>query len=323
MRDPYQILGVAKTASEAEIKRAYRKLAKKHHPDTSKDDPEAKERFSEATAAYDFLSDKDKRARFDRGEIDAEGNPRFAGFGGFPGGGADGSADPFRAAGGARTRTYRYSGGGGRRGGFDMNDIFSDLFTGFAQGAATAEAETPGLGGADVSVSLSVSFVEAALGARKRVTLPGGRTLEIKVPAGIADGKQIRLKGQGQRSPFGGPPGDAIVNVKVEPHPVLKPDGHDVRLELPVTLYEAVLGAKIRVPTLEGAVQLTIPAGSSGGATLRLRGRGLAKPSGGRGDQLVTLKIVLPEGGDAELETLMRRLAEERPYDVRGGIFEA
>jgi DnaJ-class molecular chaperone len=316
MRDPYEVLGVQRSASGAEVKKAFRKLAKRHHPDANKDDPKAKERFAELNAAYELLSDGEKRKAYDRGEIDAEGKPRFQGFSGFRGGpGFEGFATGGGGQ-GARTRTFRFSTGGfGRRGGGpDLNDMFSDLFSGFA-GAEAEEAHEKGF---DVTATLHVPFSEAVLGGTRRLTLPTGRSLDVKIPAGIEDGKQIRLKGQGLESHHGGAAGDAIVTVRIDPHPLLKQEGANLRLDLPVALYEAVLGAKVRVPTLEGSADLTIPAGSSGGRTLRLRRLGGRTPSGERGDLLVTLRIVLPEGGDAELEALMRQWREQKPYRPRG-----
>ena len=316
MRDPYEVLGVARSASEAEIKKAYRKLAKKFHPDSNKSDPKAKEKFAEVSAAYDLLSDKDKRGQFDRGEIDAEGKPRFHGFQGFGGGGPEGFAGFDFGGGGGRTRTFRFSRGFGGRGGMGAEDIF-DLFSGLA---GAAEEPEP-VKGADVAVSLSVPFKDAALGATRRVELPTGKVLDVKIPAGVEDGKQIRLRGQGRPGRHGAP-GDAIVTVRVEPHPLFKPEGANLRLDLPVTLDEAVLGARVRVPTLEGAVELSIPPGSNGGRTLRLRGKGLPRRDGGRGDLLVSPRIVLPERADGDLEDLARRWRETRPYSVRGPEFE-
>jgi DnaJ-class molecular chaperone len=313
MRDPYEVLGVPRSASEAEIKKAYRKLAKKFHPDSNKSDPKAKEKFAEVSAAYDLLSDKDKRGQFDRGEIDADGKPRFHGFQGFGGGGPEGFDF---GGGGGRTRTFRFSRGFGGRGGMGAEDIF-DLFSGLA---GAAEEPEP-VKGADVAVSLSVPFKDAALGATRRVELPTGKVLDVKIPAGVEDGKQIRLRGQGRPGRHGAP-GDAIVTVRVEPHPLFKPEGANLRLDLPVTLDEAVLGARIRVPTLEGAVELSIPPGSNGGRTLRLRGKGLPRRDGGRGDLLVSPRIVLPERADGDLEDLARRWRETRPYSVRGPEFE-
>ncbi|WP_436643021.1 DnaJ C-terminal domain-containing protein [Microbaculum sp. FT89] len=330
-RDPYEILGVSRSASAGEIKKAYRKLAKQYHPDTNADDPKAKERFSEATTAYDLLNDKDKRAQFDRGEIDADGNPRFAGFeGGHPGGGA-------RRGPGGFSWSYTTGGPGGTgAGGIDPDDLLSEIFGmgGGARGGFGAGMGGAGMGGAgtrqrarrgtkgeDVTLAVSIDLAEAAEGATRRVRLPSGKEVDVKIPAGIEDGKQIRLRGQGHPGQFGGPDGDARVTVKIKPHPLFKVDGHDLRHELPVSLYEAVLGGTVRVPTLGGAVELKIPPNSSGGRTLRLKGKGLPKPGHtdghGHGDLYVTLRIVLPEKPDPELEALMTAWREGKPYDPR------
>ena len=321
MRDPYEVLGVPRSASEGDIKKAFRKLAKKHHPDANKNDPKAKEKFAEVSAAYDLLSDKDKRAQFDRGEIDAEGKPRFHGFGGqgpegFSGFGFGfGGPEP-----GGSTRTFRFSrgfGGGRRGGGLNAEDIFADLFSGLAGAAEEPEPAK----GADIAVSLTIPLRQAALGGTQRVELPTGKTLDVRIPAGVEDGRQIRLRGQGMPGPRG-TAGDAIVTIRIEPDPLFKAEGANLRVDLPVTLYEAVLGGRVRVPTLEGAVELNIPAGSNGGRTLRLRGKGMPRKEGGRGDLLVSLRITLPEGGDPELEALMRRWRDDKPYSVRGPEFE-
>ncbi|MEJ8571647.1 J domain-containing protein [Microbaculum marinum] len=332
-RDPYDVLGVSRTAGAGEIKKAYRKLAKKYHPDTNADDPKAKERFSEATAAYDLLNDKDKRAKFDAGEIDADGNPKFAGFSGFEGF-HPGAAGTTREGPGGMRWTFTSGGPGGAgagfggAGGIDPDDLLSEIFgmgggrgaSGFGAGAGTRSRHgaQPQRGG-DVTLTVSVDLVEAARGTTRRVRLPSGKEVDVKIPAGIEDGKQIRLRGQGALGQMGGAEGDAIVTVRVTPHPLFKVEGRNLRHELPVSLYEAVLGASVRVPTLDGQVELKIPPNSSSGRTLRLKGKGL--PEGGdgdRGDLLVTLRIVLPDNPDPELEKLMNAWREGRPYDPRG-----
>ncbi len=310
MRDPYQILGVAKSASAADIKKAFRRLAKTYHPDQNKSDPKAKEKFAEVNSAYEILGDEKKRGQFDRGEIDAEGKPRFQGFpgGGFGGGGFGGGARP----GGPQGFEFDFgrSGGGGGAG---FDDIFSDLFGG-GTASRTRGRQMPA--GEDIALTATISLAESVNGTKTRVILPTGKTLEVPVPAGIEDGKQLRLKGQGQPSPLGGAAGDAIVTVRIAKHPYFRVDGADLRLDLPITLYEAVLGGKVTVPTLTGAVELGVPAGSNGGRTLRLRGKGLPK-AGGAGDLLVTLRVVLPESNDADLQALMRQWQEKKPYDPR------
>ena len=306
MRDPYTVLGVTKSADAAEIKKAYRKLAKKFHPDQSKD-PKAKERFTEANSAYEIVGDETKRAQFDRGEIDAEGKPRMSGFGG-GGAGASGGFEFNDFAGGSPF------GRGGRAGGFDPSDLFSDLLNGGMRGQRRA-AQQP-TRGEDVTASVSVPLEDIVKGGMARVILPTGRTLDVKVPAGIEDGKAIRLKGQGHESATGGTAGDAMVTVRYAPHRLFHVDGHDLRLDLPVTLYEAVLGGAVPVTTLEGTVEITLPPGANRGRTLRLRGKGLPG-QGGTGDLLVTPRVTLPEQSDPELEALAKRLRDQSPYDPR------
>jgi DnaJ-class molecular chaperone len=291
MADPYQILGVARTASEADIKKAYRKLAKELHPDKNKDNPKASEKFSSVTNAYDLLTDKDKRARFDRGEIDGDGNPASpfgfgAGQGGF-GGGAGG---------------FRPQPGGGAgfdfEGASDLGDVFEGLFSGgrggggFASGFGGFGRKQAQPKGANVAYRLTVPFVDAATLKPQRITLADGKTIDLKLPANLENGTQMRLAGKGQPGPGGA--GDGIVTINIQPHRFFTRDGDDVRLDLPVSLAEAVLGASIRVPTVEGAVMLTIPKGTSSGKVFRLRGRGFTKKDGTRGDQLVTLMVDLP-----------------------------
>lgn len=321
MRDPYTILGVSKSASADEIKKAYRRLAKKHHPDQNQSDPKAKERFSEASAAYEILGDADKRAKFDRGEIDAEGKPRYTGFEGF-GGGASGAR---RAGGGGGWQHYEFDAGGpgGRRGGagFDPSDIFSDLFGGaMGRGAGRRTGAQATQKGEDIAASVTVPLQKAVKGGEVRVALPTGRMLDVNIPAGIESGKQIRLRGQGQPSPFGGAPGDVILTISIAAHPLFRIDGRDLRMDLPLTLYEAALGGPIEVPTLDGAVEMTAPPNSAG-KTLRLRGKGLPKTADKpAGDLFVTLRVALPDQTDPEFEALMRKWKAEKPYNPRKGL---
>ncbi|NNC47265.1 MAG: DnaJ domain-containing protein [Sphingomonas sp.] len=314
--DLYQQLGLKRGASEDEIKTAYRSLAKQLHPDRNKDNPKAAERFGKVTSAYDILADKDKRARYDRGEIDEEGNPKS------PFGGGYGGGHPFGGGGTA---------GGARRGpqGFDPGDIdpdLSDLFEGIfgGGGAQTRSRNSGGFGGfkrssapkgADISYRLSVPFVDAALQEPQRVKLGGGKTIDMKLPAGVETGTKIRLKGQGQEGPGG--TGDAIVTITVKDHKFFERDGDNIRLDLPITLKEAVLGAKVKVPTVGGAVTMTIPKGSSSGTTLRLTGKGFTKKGGGRGNQLVRLMIEIPKG-DKKLQDFVS--GWDSSDNVRSGL---
>lgn len=319
MRDPYEVLGVPRSANAAAIKSAYRKLAKKHHPDSNKGDPKAAERFAEINSANEILGDEDKRKQFDRGEIDAEGKPRFQGFPG--GGGARGRAGP----GGFESYTFR-SGGAGGPGGGAFEDILNSMFGGGMRGArpgagggAQFEFDTGGIGlDLDVNVAMSVSLEESAKGGEKRVRLPTGKELNVKIPAGVTDGQQIRLRGQGE-SAQGHPPGDLLITINIAPHPFFKVEGADLRIDLPVTLYEAVLGGKVRVPTLGNAVELSVPKNTSSGRTFRLKGKGLPK-AGGTGDLFVTIRIMLPDGNDAELEALMEKWRDQHPYNPRSGL---
>ena len=308
--DPYSILGVARGASEKDIKSAYRKLAKELHPDRNTDNPKASERFSEVTGAYDLLSDKDKRARFDRGEIDIDGNP--AGFGGgFGGGGPRGGGQGgFRADG--------FEGFGGSEG-IDLGDMFEGLFGGRGgMGAGMGAGMGGGRGrpqpkGANVQYRLNVSLPDAATLASQRITLSDGKTIDLKLAKGLEDGTQMRLGGKGEPGPGG--PGDALVTIHIAPHPFFKLDGDNIRLDLPVTLDEAVNGAKVRVATVEGAVILTVAPGTSSGRTLRLKDRGMTRKDGTRGDQLVTIQLHLPEA-DTDLASRLAGWHDSR--DLRG-----
>jgi DnaJ-class molecular chaperone len=323
-RDPYTVLGVSKSASESDIKSAYRRLAKRYHPDTNADDPKAQERFSEVNAAYEILGDKEKRKQFDRGEIDAEGQPRFqagfgagggggdpfAGFGGFSGfGGGRGSAG---AAGGGGARTWRFTSTDNPGG---VDEILREFMSGRAErqsGFGSAPER-----GRDLEVLVTVSLEDLAHDEKLRVSLPTGRTVDVKLPAGAEPDQQIRLRGLGHESPMGGTPGDAILTLQIASHPIFTREGANVRLNLPVTLYDAALGAKVRAPTLTGSVNITVPPGSSSGKTLRLRGLGLPTKSGGKGDLLVTLLIDLPPDMPEDFLDMMRRWREDHPYQPR------
>lgn len=305
--DPYSILGVPRNASEKDIKSAYRKLAKELHPDANKDNPKAADRFSQVTNAYDLLSDKDKRAKFDRGEIDGDGNPTMAGFGG-----------------GFGNAGQRGFGGNGFEGfsseGIDLGDLFGDIFgrgggpQGFGGGARGHARAAPR--GANVSYRLAVSFADAAKLSPQRITLSDGKTIDLKLPAGLDDGTQMRLAGKGEQGPGGA--GDAIVTIHIQPHPYFRRESDDVRLDLPITLDEAVNGAKVRAPTVDGAVMLSVPAGSSSGKVLRLKGKGFTRKDGTRGDQFISLEIVLPES-DADLAARLDGWRDSRDVRARFG----
>lgn len=306
MRDPYTVLGVSRSVSEKDLKSAYRKLAKAHHPDQNQDDPKAHAKFSEISAAYDFLTDKDKRGAFDRGEIDADGTPKFAGMGG--GGarrgaqaGAGFSAEDIlkefmSGFGGAQTRTSRQAG--------------FDPFAGAGMGGGARHQQTKG---EDANVTLAVSLEDAHKGGSVPLRLPTNKVVNVKLPDKVEDGQQIRLKSQGMPSPMGAEPGDAIVTVKFERHRHFRRDGADLRVDVPITLYEAVLGGKVRVPTLDGSAELTLPPSINTAKALRLKGKGLH----GTGDLYASLRVVLPDNGDPDLESLMRFWRDQKPYKVR------
>ena len=318
MADPYKTLGVARDASEADIKKAYRKLAKELHPDRNTENPKAAERFSQVTGAYDLLTDKDKRTRFDRGEIDGDGNPAAPfGFGGGPRpGGAPGGSGGFRSQG------FDFGGGTASGGEADMGDIFEGLFGGgrggggfsgaFGGGGRRAAAK-----GANIAYRLAVPFAEAATLSPQRVTLGDGRSIDLKLPAGVEDGTQMRLAGKGEAGPGGA--GDATVTIEVQPHRFFTRDGDDVRLDLPISLAEAVLGGQVRAPTVEKPVMLTIPPGTSSGRTLRLKGKGFHRKGGARGDQLITLMVQVP-AGDAALAAFVEDWAGREGGNPRAAL---
>ncbi len=323
MRDPYQVLGVPRGASASQIKSAFRKLAKKLHPDANKHDPKAAARFAELNTAYEILGDENKRKSFDQGEIDAEGKPRFHGFESVhPGAGGPGPEGGFETF-SFGPQGFARAGGRGRGGGFrgfgGIDDILKDMLGGMsgARGRTQFGAEdfAGTAAGHDVAATLTVTLGDIAKGSSRRVRLPTGKEVDVKIPVGIEDGKQIRLKGQGFAGP-GGQAGDALITIAVARHALFERDGANLRLDLPVTLYEAVLGGKVRVPTLDGAVELAIPPGTSSGRVFRLKGKGLPGKDGA-GDLLASIRIALPEGGDSELDELMRKWRTQKPYDPR------
>ena len=300
--DPYAALGVAKTATQDEIRKAYKKIAKTSHPDLNPGDAQAAARFKAAAAAHDLLKDPEKRARFDRGEIDASGQEqperRF-----------------YREYAEGPEATYHTRHGYEDFG--DMSDVFADLFG--QRGDRAGRGEGIRMRGADRHYTLTVGFLEAARGATRRLTMPDGAVLDVKIPEGLADGQTIRLRGKGGEGIGGGPAGDALVTVTVEPHGFFRREGEDIHVELPITLDEAVLGGKVEVPTIDGRVALSVPKGASSGRVLRLRGKGV-KRGDKRGDQLVSLKIVAPPAIDDELEAFFRQWREGHAYDPRKGV---
>jgi DnaJ-class molecular chaperone len=305
MKDLYSILGVSASADQNEIKKAYRALARKYHPDTNQGNKMAEARFKEASAAYDILSDTEKRGKYDRGEIDDKGNPKYGPFGGS---GARG-----------RSSTSGFGAGGfgaGGFGGFNFKDDFiNDIFQNSGRGAQTAPPK-----GKDAKYSLKISFEEAALGSTKRISLTNGKTLNVKIPPGTESGKVMRLKGQGRQSTYDGPYGDALVEIEVRPHPIFRQDGRNIIADIPVTLKEAVLGGKIVVPTLDGKVAITVPDGSNSGTILRLKGKGLPHAGEGRGDQLVKLTIMLGDPKDSKLQSFAKKWDPENDKTIRAFI---
>jgi DnaJ-class molecular chaperone len=313
MRNPYDVLGVPKGASEAEVKKAFRRAAKQHHPDQNPTDPRAAERFAEVNAAYEILGDQDKRQRFDRGEIGPDGKPRFQGFEGFGGGSAGPSAEDL-------FRQFHNMGGGGRGGfaggfgggaaGIDPTDIFGRMFADQAERSGPRQ-RPQAQRGADAPATMTLTLEEIAAGRPKRVSLPTGKELEVAIPRNIQDGVVVRLRGQGYSSPTGGPPGDAMLTIRIAPHPRFQRDGLDITARVAVPLADAVLGGNILVPTLDGNVEITIPANTSGGKTFRLRGKGLpgrdAEGRDAQGDLYAAIDIALPPIADQDLIALMKR----------------
>lgn len=325
--DLYAALGLKKTATDEEIRKAYRKIARTSHPDLNPDDPQAEAKFKAASAAYDILGDPEKRARYDRGEIDAQGQERAPQ--GFYREYAEEPGNPYRSG-----RSYYYSSGDGGDFDFDASDIFAE----FMRQRAREGADFGGFGfergpagggfsgrefharGADRHYTMEIPFLDAVNGATKRITLPEGGTLEVKIPKGTADGQTIRLRGKGAPGIGNGPPGDALVTLTVTPHRFFTREGNDIVLTLPITLDEAVLGGKVACPTISGTVNLTIPRGASSGQVLRLRGRGVQTRDGRRGDQRVILSIVLPPKVDDELASFLEDWRKRHAYDPRKGM---
>lgn len=298
--DPYTVLGVRRDAGHEDIRRAYRKLAKQYHPDLNQGKKDAEARFKAVNAAYDLLSDPEKRGRYDRGEIDASGVER-----------------PDRT----HYRAYADSAQGGRQTSpppdFDINDVFADVFGSRRRGGGSGG---PRKRGSDRMLTLTIDFLEAVNGTKKRVWPSPEKSVNVTIPPGFRDGQILRLQGQGESGTGGGPPGDALIEVQVKPHLYFHRENSDIRVEVPVTLSEAVLGAKINVPTVSGSVAMTVPKGSDTGTVLRLRGKGVPSANGHRGDQYVTLKIVLGDKPDAVLEEFVRRWQPKHPHNPRLGM---
>jgi len=297
MKDPYEILGVQRTADEAAIRAAYRKMAKKHHPDVNPGKPEAAARFGEISSAYDLLSDKDKRARFDRGEIDAEGHEVFQ------------QRQYYRDAPGQE----RYETAGA---GFSQEDLEAFLAQAFGRAGQRSDWGATGrpMHGRDMQYSLTVSFVDAATGTTRRLALPDGKTLDVRIPAGTEDGHVLRLRGQGGPGFNGAPAGDALIEITVAPDPRFHRDGDDIITDLPVSLKEAVLGTSLEVPTIHGPVRLSIPPGSGTGTRMRLRGKGIRQ-----GHQFVQLKVVVPPGDEPELAAFLKTWTPRTSFNPREG----
>ena len=299
-QDPYQELGVARSASDPEIRRAFHKLAKQLHPDKNPGNKVAEERFKRVSAAFDFLSDAEKRKRFNAGEIDADGRETMRGFGG---------GDPFGRSGG-----FGGGGGGAAFEGVDLNDILGEVF---GRGGGRGGFNPPPTRGQDLRVKAEIDLEEAILGGKRRIAFTDGRTIEVTIPKGAVEGQMLRLRGQGAPGRAG--PGDAIVEIAIRPHPLYRKEGDSLVMDLPISVPDAVLGAKVQAPTPEGPVTLTVPKGSNAGQALRLKGRGLPDPKTGvRGDLLARLQIHLPEGPpDPELEAFAETWRKARPYSPR------
>ncbi len=309
-RDPDLELGVSRTASAAEIRKAFHKLAKQHHPDANKGDKKSEERFKQVSAAFDIIGDAEKKKKFDAGEIDADGRETMRGFGGGGGG------NPFGGGGGfGRGRAGGMGGGEGPE--IDLNDLFGDIL-GRNRGAGAGGGFGGGgfsPKGADVRARLDIDLEEAIKGGKKRVAFSDGRTIDVTIPTGAQEGQTLRLKGQG--SPGRGGPGDALIELAVKPHPIYRPENGALVMDLPISVPDAVLGGKVEAPTPDGPVTLTVPKGSNTGAKLRLKGRGLSDAKGVRGDLFARLVVTLPDAPDAELEKFAEAWRKDRPYSPK------
>ncbi len=296
--DPYEVLGVKREATQQEVQKAYRNLAKKLHPDLNPGDKTAEQRFKEVSAAYDILGDPEKRARFDRGEIDSTGaeQPQRRYYRDF--------AD-------ADSKSYSYGTGAGFADFMEGSDIFSDFFS---------QHRAARMRGRDVRYHLQVDFLDAVNGASRQVTLPDGTRLDVHIPAGIRDGQILRLRGKGEAGLGKGAAGDALIEIEIRPHRFFRRDGDDIRLDLAISLSEAVLGTKLRVPTPTGDVVVTLPKWCNTGKVLRLKGRGVARPDGSRGNEYITLRIVLPEKPDPDLEAFVSTWSAGKAHNPRQSL---
>lgn len=301
MRDPYDILGVARTADRDEIRKAYRKLAKTHHPDLNPGDPEAAERFAEIAAAYDILGDDERRRKFDAGEIDASGAETRERHYYRDYAGRDHGANPYDSAAGFEDYV-------------DLSDLFGDVF---ARAGAAEGRRTRPRRGRDVTYHLAIDFLDAVNGTTTRVTMPDGKVLDITIPPGLRDGQTLRLRGKGEPGRAGGEAGDALIEVEVRPHPRFERRGDDILVELPIAIDEAALGASVPVDTVSGRVNLKVPAGANTGQTLRLKGKGVRRRGQEPGDQLVRLRVEMPPEIDEDLRTFLERWRETHGYDPR------
>jgi DnaJ-class molecular chaperone len=318
-RDPYQELGVSRTASADDIRKAFRKLAKQNHPDTNPNNKEAEERFKRVSAAFDIVGDAEKRKKFDAGEIDGEGRETARGFAGGqgpwgPGPGAGPGGFSRRAGGAGSFHTENFEG-------VDLGDILGEMFGGGAGGRGAGRGGAGGgfggfsQRGADVRARLEIDLEDAIRGGKKRIAFSDGRTIDVSIPKGAQEGQTLRLKGQGQAGRSG--PGDAFIELAILPHPIFRQEGEVLVMDVPVTVYDAVLGGKVEAPTPDGPVTLTVPKGANTGTRLRLKGRGLSDAQGRRGDLFARLAVVLPDTPDAELESIAEAWRQKRPYAAR------
>jgi DnaJ-class molecular chaperone len=306
MKDPYKVLGVKQDASQSDIKKAYRELAKKYHPDLHPNEPAIEAKFKDVSAAHNLLSDPDKRAKFDHGEIDASGTER-----------REQAFYRSYAEGAAGTKSHSAAGFGGFE---DLSSLFTDIFE-QRRGPRDRQFTQSRMRGGDLSYAMKVSFLDAANGAKRRITLPESKSLDVTIPAGIKNGQKVRLAGKGAPGISGGQPGDAYIEIEIEGHEFFTRENDDIHLDLPISLNEAVLGEKVRVPTITGSVSMIISKNANTGTVLRLKNKGITTPrTKKRGDQYVTLKIVLPEKADKDLKEFVERWGASHGYDPRHGM---